>query len=101
MQNFIGITSDNVQKFVIWWNSSFQFDHWWRNKHNIPFNSEHHRQSNFIDIYIEFLEDKSFNNISSDNVKKYEPGKRNWMLPKKYSEKDIEKMFDDLDIDKL
>lgn len=104
MRTFIGITSGNVQKFVNWWNASFPFDYWFRKKHNIPFNSELHCQSNFIDQYIEYLESKSFKEFSektNEEKKKYEPGKNNWLLPKKYTESDIQEMFDNLDIDKL
>ena len=48
----------NVKDFVIDWNNKFPIDFWWRKKYNIPFGSKAHREANFIDMLIEFEEQK-------------------------------------------
>lgn len=41
---------------VLKWNGSWRYDYWWREKHNIAFNSEAHRAANQIDIKFEYTE---------------------------------------------
>jgi hypothetical protein len=45
---------------VIWWNNTFPYDRWWRNKHNVAFMSTVHKDTSQLDIYFEYLEDKLF-----------------------------------------
>lgn len=52
--------TEKIQDFIINWNSNFPLDRWWREKYNIPFNSEKHRQMSLIDMRIQFEEDKIF-----------------------------------------
>ena len=56
-QNKLNLKS-NVKDFVIDWNNKFPIDFWWRKKYNIPFGSKAHREANFIDMLIEFEEQK-------------------------------------------
>lgn len=94
----IGIKS--VRQFVLQWNNSFPLDLWWRKKYNIPFNSKSHRQSNFIDQLIEFIEDKMLRE-ETEKKEKYQPGKLNWMKPKKYTDEEVKELFDQIDLDKI
>lgn len=102
MYNSIGITSD-IQGFVNWWNITFPVDYYWRSKHNISFNSLAHQESCFIDQCFEYLEDLSYHKAKSIQDKKevYQPGHMNWLKPKKYSEKEIDEMFNSLDIENM
>jgi hypothetical protein len=96
--NPIGLKS--AKQFVIRWNISFPIDLWFRKKYNIPFNSPAHNESDFIDQLFEFIEHQM---LQEDVQKKeiYQPGKRNWLKQKKYSEKEMQEIFDNIDLDKL
>lgn len=102
--NYIGISEKYLKQFVNFWNLKFPVDTWWRQKHNISFNSSLHCQSNFIDQFLEFIEEQSFKKValnSIDKKEKYEPGKGNWLKKKVYSQKEIEDMFEKIDLDKV
>lgn len=101
--NYTGISEKNLKQFVNFWNSKFPLDFWWRQKHNIPFNSSSHCQSTFIDQYIEYLEDKYYNNISIENNKKdiYQPGKGNFLKKKIYTNQEIDQMFNSINLDEV
>lgn len=64
---------DNIRRFILDWNNRFPVDKWWRDKHEIAFNSTAHRESNFLDQLIEFEEDKMYREANRDYD--YEPGK--------------------------
>lgn len=104
MHTFIGISLSNVKKFVNYWDSSFPLDYYWRQRHNVAFNSEQHRQSCFIDQLFEYLEDEAFQKILKKSIDKkevYQPGFQNWLKSKKYSEKEVDDIFNSLDLDNL
>jgi hypothetical protein len=105
VHTFLGISEKSLKQFISYWNSSFLVDFWFRQKHNIAFNSESHRQSCFIDQLFEYYEEKSLNDITlkfnEKKKEKYEPGKMNWLKPKVYTEKEIQTMFDNIDLDKV
>ena len=104
-------TIEDVKGFVLNWNLRSPIDRWWREKHNISFNSEVHRTSSFIDQLIEYEEDKLFRElvkeelekVDQDNeekaIKEYVPGQGNFLKKKEYSEKDADKIFDDVSLD--
>ena len=47
----------DIRDKIVHWNNQFPVDYWWRKKHNIPFMSQQHRQSNFWDQLFEYKED--------------------------------------------
>lgn len=47
-----------VDDFINRWHSLFVLDYWWRKKYNVPFGSPEHRSMSFIDMYIEYREEK-------------------------------------------
>lgn len=49
--------------YILMWNMIFPIDRWWRTKHGIPFGSEAHRDSRFIDMLTEYKEDNLFDSI--------------------------------------
>lgn len=55
----------DVRKYCEDWNINFPLDRWWRLKHKIPFGSKAHMEANFIDMLVEFEEDKLFVELES------------------------------------
>ncbi len=77
-------TSNKVKRFIISWDVRFPIDRWWRQKHNVPFNSLTHRESNFIDMYTEFVEDRMVEEMLKEEV--YIPGTGNFLKERKISQ---------------
>lgn len=55
-----------LNRFVYEWNNAFPIDRWWREKYQIPFNSERHRAVSLIDMRFEFEEDSLYNKIRKE-----------------------------------
>ena len=55
MTNF---KSEDIRKFVLEWNTKFPLDLWWRIKYKVPYGSIEHRETSFIDMRIEYEEDR-------------------------------------------
>lgn len=102
-------TIDDVKGFVYNWNLRYPIDRWWREKHNIPFNSQDHRVSNFIDQLIEREEDLLFQTIIEEEIQKtkedyveeekYKPGTGNFLSKREVSEVEANSQFNELDLD--
>jgi len=86
--------SAEIRRFIFSWDGRFPIDRWWRQKHNVPFNSPTHRESNFIDMYMEFLEDNIL--IKNRGKEEYIPGTGNNFIKKvEVSQEDyLQKMAD-------
>jgi len=106
--------SKDIITFIKDWNHKYPIDYWWRRKHKIPFNSKLHKEQSLLDMRIEYEEDflygeyldseieKAKNGINSE--KKYIPGHGSIFkkLKKvKMSEKDMEDLFDEIDISRI
>ena len=63
------ITVYNLKEYVNEYNWQWPIDRWWREKHKISFNSSLHREANFIDMTIEFLEDKMYRKFQKEDDK--------------------------------
>jgi transposase len=50
----------DLREFIITWNNTFPTDKWWRDKYKIPFGSPAHLEANQIDIFIEYIEQKAY-----------------------------------------
>jgi hypothetical protein len=102
---FIGVSEKGLKQFISFWNSNFPLDFWWRQKHNIPFNSPSHCTSSFIDQVFEYYEEESYNKITLKSIEKkkevYQPGRMNWLKPKIFTESEIQNMFDNLNLDEI
>jgi hypothetical protein len=70
--------------FIYKWNVDNPIDRWWREKHGIAFNSPEHRISCFIDQFMEYQEDKIYDQIF-DKIKdgRYDPKKSNYLKEQK------------------
>lgn len=62
----------NLNDFTKDWNNKWRYDYWWRQKHNIAFGSEQHRQMNPIDVAFEYFENKLVIDVKNDLDKKEE-----------------------------
>jgi hypothetical protein len=99
---------ESVRDFVFNWNIRYPIDRWWREKHNISFNSSDHRVSSFIDQLFEYEEDKLFKDIISEELKKtgedyiddsYVPGKGNFLNKKVVDKKGLDNQFNNINLD--
>lgn len=83
------------------WNNTFPLDHWWRKKHNIPYNSLDHKSANQLDIYFEWLEEQMFEEyqkqikIDDENIKLYDKG---ILLKEQKIEEEDDNLFDKIDV---
>jgi hypothetical protein len=94
----------DVKSFIINWNNRFPVDRWWRVKHGIAFNSTEHQEFCFIDMYVEFLEDRMFDEIANKNSgktdeEKYVPGTGNFLRKKVMTKDELQAEFDNISID--
>lgn len=93
--------TNNVRNFIQFWNDKFPIDYWWRKKYSVPFGSPQHREMNFIDMKIEFEEDKMLQRIAMSK----KVGKEKWeeinasLSP--VNEKEIDEEFDNFDINNI
>ena len=62
---------------MVKWNLKFPIDRWYREKHKIPFMSKQHRESSFLNMRLEWEEDRLFTEI--DEGGKYEPDKGDFL----------------------
>ena len=93
------------KEFLIEWNSLFPLDRWWRKKNNVTFNSKQHRETSYIDIFYEWLEDSVFDD-HFENLGKEEKRKEHyrktgeWIIEEfsKEKEKELIDLFDNMDI---
>lgn len=100
-----------LKAFVIKWNNQFPIDRWFRQKYNISFGSEEHRKVNLLDMLIEYEEDSLFRIIPEklrrerEKQKEYEETGE-WLsksssFQEDYSEEEIDKLFNQIDINEL
>lgn len=72
--SFNKVDGESVKTFVFEWNSTYPIDHWWRDKHNVAFNSAHHREVSFLDMKVEWEEDRLYRRIRGEEVYKINSG---------------------------
>jgi len=91
-----------IREAVVKWNNAWRYDHWWRQKHNVAYNSRLHREMNQIDICFEYFE----NHMSSEAIDQYQQDKSKeekfkegkWIEENKGTEKASKEDFDKIDI---
>lgn len=95
----------NAKSFLIEWNNTFVLDKSFRTRNNIRFNSKEHRETCQIDIYLDYLEEKIFDDSYKSNIennKKLESyNKGIWMEEKKIDNAELTEIFDNIDIDSI
>ena len=80
--------SFSLKKFILSWDAKFPIDRWWRQKYNVSFNSPTHREFNFIDMYIEFTEDRIFDDMLKDEKDIYIAGEGNFLKKKEVTQEE-------------
>ena len=65
------MNEDVIKDYIIRWNYRFPFDRIWRKKYNVAFNSFDHRESSFLDQFIDIKEDELFEDLK--NKQEYIP----------------------------
>lgn len=96
--------SSSAKKFVIEWNNKYPLDHWWRKKYNVPFGSTQHKEMTFLDMLIDFEEDRMFEEYKENVAKRLSAnGDENDIIFKdknvmKMTEEEEQKEFENLDI---
>lgn len=93
----------DLEEFILRWNAMYPIDRWWREKHKVAFNSPEHRVVSFLDMYIEWREDKIYNEALTKNIKNstYKPG--DWLI-EQAEEKSVEeeiKEFEQMDLSRF
>lgn len=96
--------AENIQEFVEKWNRQIPIDKWYRHRYNIPFNSPQHRAVSLADMYFDFFEfvlDKFKKKEDEKKGDKYVRGKGNFMKEAVYTEADIDRLFEELDLNEI
>lgn len=104
----------DIQKFIEAWNLKYPYDRWWRKKYNVPFGSAKHKEASFIDMVIEYKEDKFFQNLANkdadnsdiesevDRMIEGENGVQNQQNKVvKMNKQELDREFDDIDLDEF
>ena len=81
----------DINNFVFSWDL-FPLDYWWRKKYNIPFGSKKHREMSFIDMAIEWKEEKIIENVMSPKQKD------DYIGTVKVTAKEIDEDYENLDL---
>ena len=61
-----------LKSFIIWWDNTFPLDKKFREKYNIPFGSEAHRNTCQVDIYLDWLESQIYKEAFDEAMINYE-----------------------------
>lgn len=92
-----------LKDFIIKWNNSHKHDYWWRQKHNITFDSEQHRNTTQVSIAFEYFEDV----LANETLKKFEQDKEKhehlkktgqWIREVQMDKEKLKEDFENLDI---
>lgn len=96
------LSSDDLKEIILYWNINFPIDRWWRKTYNISFNSAKHRETSFIDMWIDYLESSLFKEFMDEvDKEKYVPGKGNWLKKREVSQELSDEAFEGIDLEKL
>jgi hypothetical protein len=103
----------DLRSFIIKWNNDYPIDHWYRNKHGIRFNSSEHRACSFIDMFLEFIEERELNKYYEKQRTKveYKIDRGDFLIVEKEEEQtdevydpekdELKQLFDSKDFDKI
>jgi len=96
----------DIKSFIKKWNRQYPWDSWWRKKFSIPFGSEQHRKTSFIDMLIQYEEAlylKKIEEASSEEEEAIDEiiGLSDKKESIKMSKKDLDTTYDELDLDEF
>lgn len=90
----------DVRSFVLYWNTLYPVDLWWRIKHKTPFNSSAHREMCMIDMMFEYIEHQLVY-ANPEKESSYNPGMGNWLNEQVKTQEEIDKEFDSISLDDI
>jgi len=91
---------NDLSDLILRWNIDFPIDRWWRKTHSVAFNSKRHREMSFIDMYIEWEEERLFEELNKkDEV--YIPNSGDFLIKQKFDDTLSDESFNNIDLDKL
>ena len=96
-------SSEDIKIFIYRWNTTYPIDRWWREKHQIAFNSPAHRVVCFLDMYVEWMEDKIYTTAITDAIKDEQYKVGDW-LKSREEEVDMDqeiREFEKMDLSKF
>lgn len=95
----------SIRNFLIEWNYKFPLDKWWRDKHNVVFLSEEHKKTTQLQITLEYLEEKLFEEFIEEGKKRVQIEKDYnsgiWLRDREdiLSSSEQQELFDDINIE--
>jgi len=106
--NFTSEFEKDAKRFLTEWNLRHPIDFWWRKKYNVSFGSREHFQTDFIDQYLEYIEDEVREELQEQLQNREISYKNQDGTVEKYHSPNVVKMtneevkeeFDNLDISK-
>lgn len=99
------MTKQQGKDFLLEWNYRFPLDRWWRSKYNIPIFSPSHLEISQLDIALEYLEEKLFEEFKVkaqeeiEKEKKYNQGI--WIESPEIPVEEESEWFDKIDVSKI
>lgn len=94
---------EEINNYIINWNTLYPIDYWWRKKYNIPFGSEEHRQTTFLQMFYDYEEDKLIQKVIKKDSETeegfdFEKAQKKSGVGKNMSQQQIDDDFDKLDL---
>jgi hypothetical protein len=94
--------TQGLKQFAINWNNQFPLDRWWREKYKIPFGSTAHLEANQVDILIEYIEVKAYEDHSIQMLEKVQKKERykkaGWISQNEVPEEVDDEEYDNIKI---
>jgi len=88
---------NEVQGFVEEWLVEYPIDYWWRKKFNVPFGSREHFEQTFINMVVQFEEEKLFKKYQNTEIQ-YVPGSGEIV---NVTDEEQQKRFEELNLDDI
>lgn len=92
--------SNGGRSFIVQWDNRFPLDYWWRKKYNVPFGSAKHREMSFIDMYLEWEEERWINDLKNKSESEDEDWKRDENVVN-VSQEEIDRDFESLNLEEF
>lgn len=94
-----------LSEFIVRWNNSNRYDFWWRQKHNVAFGSEQHRQADPLDIVFEYFENlmanQTLQDMNDDKERKKLIKSGQWIKVSEEQKQRERELIDNLDLSQL
>lgn len=91
---------ETIREFIVKWNNNYPIDFLWRKKYGVAFGSPEHRQMSFLDMVIDYEEDKMFTKILSKHAPK-EDTVEDSTGGQRMTQKEVDETFDNIDLEQF